>query len=161
LLTAIALLLSACGAAEPEAKSSGGGEKRAKPKPETTATTTPSPDLARESTTPTPTPTKVSKKAELPPAVKCQRRPPKRSEIFSRSMYGDDQPPDAMLRGAGWVWDFGEKECITSVEFALRANPNLPGFCTEVGYVIDNRGYPVDRRPAPPIPNVVASTGDC
>jgi hypothetical protein len=66
-----------------------------------------------------------------------------------------------MRLGAGYVWDFGDEECITSMEFALSTNPGLPGYCTEVGRVGANPGYRVDARPAPRIPNIIGAQGDC
>ncbi|GAB2732329.1 hypothetical protein [Nocardioides pakistanensis] len=116
-----------------------------------------------DSTTPSMEPSKAqqSKPSPLPAPVRCQNRKSNQGEIFVRDTYGADEPPTAMRLGAGWVWDFGEEECITSIEFALRANPGLPGYCTEVGLVRENRGYPVDQRPAPPLPRPIGFAGDC
>lgn len=66
-----------------------------------------------------------------------------------------------MRLGEGYVWDFGKKECITSTEFAVRMQPGVPGFCTEVGKVADNKGYDVKKRPALRLSKVIASSGSC
>lgn len=91
----------------------------------------------------------------------CAHRKGNPGEIYVWNSYGSDQPPDAMRLGAGYVWDFGEKECITSTEFALRSNPRLPGFCTEVGKVSANPNYPVDARPARRLSKIIGQRGDC
>lgn len=98
----------------------------------------------------------------LPPPVKCARKPGNPGEIYVWSSSGNDQPPDAMRLGAGYVWDFGDKECITTTEFALRSVPvGLIGYCSEVGRVSDNPGYPVNARPAPRLASVIGRRGDC
>lgn len=63
--------------------------------------------------------------------------------------------------GAGWVWDFGNKRCITNVEFALGSNPPLAGFCTQVAYVRDNPGWNPDQAPSPRLRKIIAEAGDC
>jgi hypothetical protein len=66
-----------------------------------------------------------------------------------------------MCLGAGCVWDWGDKQCITTTEFAFRTVALLAGYCTEVGKVADNPRYPVNARPAPRIPNITGQRGDC
>jgi hypothetical protein len=63
--------------------------------------------------------------------------------------------------GGGWVWNFGDKKCITTVEFALLGNPSLQGFCTQVAYASSNPGYNPGAVPAPPLSSVIGTRGDC
>lgn len=101
-------------------------------------------------------------KTPLTPQAKCVRRSGNPGEIYVWSSYGNDQPPDAMRLGAGYVWDFGEKECVTTTEFALRTVPvSMSGYCSQVGKVADNPGYRVNARPAPRLSNVIGQRGDC
>jgi hypothetical protein len=95
------------------------------------------------------------------PAAKCASRTGNAGEIYVWNSYGSDQPPDAMRLGGGHVWDFGDKKCLTTTEFALSTVPKLKGFCTEVGKVSANPGYRVNARPAPRIPNIIGQAGDC
>ena len=66
-----------------------------------------------------------------------------------------------MRLGAGYVWDFGERTCITSTEFALTTNPGLPGFCTKVAKVSANPGYRVDDVPAHRLERTIGQSGHC
>ena len=93
--------------------------------------------------------------------MQCANRKGNPGEIYVWNSYGSDQPPDAMRLGAGYVWDFGEKECITSTEFALRTNPGLSGLCTEVGKVAVNPGYRVNARPTRRLAKILGQSGDC
>lgn len=126
--------------------------------PETTQPpeTTPSPTQATTQPPPSASPSQA-----LPPAAACVRREGNPGEIYVWNSYGTDQPPDALRLGAGYVWDFGEEECITSEEFALRGNPSLPGYCTEVAKVAANPYYRLNQRPAPRLRNVTGTAGDC
>lgn len=94
-------------------------------------------------------------------AVACQRRKGNPGEIYEWTSLGNDGPPEAIRLGAGYVWNFGDKKCITSTEFALTTNPPLPGYCTEVGKVAANPGYNVNARPAPRLKNIIGQRGDC
>ncbi len=94
-------------------------------------------------------------------AAQCVRRKGNPGEIYVWNSYGTDQPPDAMRLGGGYVWDFGDKQCITTTEFALSTVPPLDGFCTEVGKVSANPGYRVNARPAPRMPSIIGQAGDC
>lgn len=165
-LAACAFILSACGESD-EAQTaetpSASSESPATTPPTQSASASQSPSV-----TPTETPKPVEKKTKEPtkadentPAVKCARRKGNPGEIFVWNSYGGDQPADAMRLGAGFVWSFGEKECITTTEFALRTVADLPGYCTEVGKVAANPGYRVNARPAERIPNIVGQRGDC
>lgn len=104
-------------------------------------------------------PTETPETEEDADITACVRRKGNPGEIFVWYSYG--KKPDATRLGAGFVWDFGDKKCITSTEFALNSNPGLRGYCTEVGKVAANAGYPVDARPAPRIPNIIGAVGDC
>jgi hypothetical protein len=97
----------------------------------------------------------------IEPAVACANRKGNPGEIYVWNSYGKDQPPDAIRLGAGFVWDFGAKKCITSTVFALKGNPGLPGYCTEVGKVADNPRYKVDARPARRLAQIIGQRGDC
>lgn len=100
-----------------------------------------------------PTPSSTSQ----PPRVACRNRPAK-DEIFVRYLTPGMQTTAQRL-GGGWAWDESVDECVTGVEFVLRANP--PGSCTQVGRVGKNRSYDVDERPAPPLKSVEEERGDC
>ena len=97
---------------------------------------------------------------ETDPVVLCNSRPPATEEIYVR-YNTTDEPPTAIRLGGSWTWDFGEKECITSTEMALRSNPPLPGFCTQVALVSDNPRFDPDVRPAPQLRRVLGTKGDC
>jgi hypothetical protein len=114
---------------------------------------------ASPSLLPSPTPKQTPKPTAVEPAVACQSRPAG-DEIFVRYIT-TDEPPTAIRLGGGWVWNFGDKKCVTSVEFALASNPQLDGFCTEVGYASANAGYDPDARPAPRLRRIAARRGDC
>jgi len=66
-----------------------------------------------------------------------------------------------MRLGGGWVWNWGDNKCITSVQFAIDANPTMAGFCTQVALVSTNAGYDEDAVPAPRLKKVIALTGSC
>ena len=87
-----------------------------------------------------PSPKKTPTVGEANPVVTCQSRKSNADEIFVRHIT-TDEPPTATRLGSGWVWDFGAKKCITSVEFALLSNPPLPGLCTQVVFVSSNPAY--------------------
>ncbi len=106
------------------------------------------PAEAQAARAPTPTrPLQVAEPKGNEPAVECQNRP-SGDEIFVRYLT-TDEPPTAIRLGGGWVWDFGENECISTVEMALRSNPPLPGFCTQVALVSSEPRYDPNARPAP------------
>lgn len=96
-----------------------------------------------------------------PGAVACARRRGNPGEIYAWNSYGNDQPPDVTRLGEGFVWDFGDKKCITSTEFALKIVADLPGYCTEVAKVTSNPGYNEDARPAPRLNDIIGQRGDC
>lgn len=135
-------------------------EVNGEPEPEPSEEPEPEPSEEPEPTESTDEPS-ASPSEEIPPAAACVRRKGNSGEIYVWNSYGSDQPPDAMRLGAGFVWDFGEEECITSTEFALRGNPGIPGYCTEVGKVRANPGYRVNKRPADRLANVIGVAGDC
>ena len=137
---------------------------------EKTAKPTPSPTNSRVASSPSATPVpmvttakpKATKKVPKLTAVgKCNSRPPKGSEIYVRYLSNGDDPPNSTSLGAGYSWDFGTKECVTSVEMALRSDSGLPGYCTQVAYIDDNPGYDVDRIPSLPFKRLLAMAGDC
>lgn len=133
------------------------------PEPEAEAEPSASNSPTEEPSTPAPPSPSVSESlsAEDMEAVACQRRKGNPGEIYVWNSYGNDQSPDAIRLGAGYVWDFGDRICITSTQFALDSNPGLPGYCTEVGKVANNPGYRVNERPAARIPNILGQAGDC
>ena len=139
-------------------------EVNGEPEQEPTEEPEPEPEKSEEPE-PTQSPTEpeptASPSEKIPPAAACVRRKGNPGEIYVWNSYGTDQPPDAMRLGAGFVWDFGEEECITSTEFALRANPGIQGYCSEVGKVRANPGYRVNQRPADRLANVSGVAGDC
>ena len=57
--------------------------------------------------------------------------------------------------------EHGDPLVVTSAELILGTNPPLPGYCTEVGTVAANPGYPVNSRPAPRLALVIGQEGDC
>ena len=59
------------------------------------------------------------------------------------------------------MWDAATQECVTSIEFVLRTNPEGAGYCTRVGLVSQNKGYDEENRPAPKLRRVAAQRGDC
>lgn len=162
-----ALLLGGCGTSKPEAGAAGpiaaSTASDTRPEPESSApqtSTSPSPTSLPATTTPAPTKKPSQPAKPLPPAVACQSRPPASDEILVRSVT-TDEPPTVIRLGGGWVWDFGDKKCITSVQMAIMANPMLAGFCTQVALVTTNPGYDEDAIPAPRLKKVIASTGNC
>ncbi len=112
------------------------------------------------SVSPSPSLTQGLSGAERKAAVACQSRPPAGEEIFVRFITTDG-PPTATRLGGGWVWDFGDKKCITPTVSAIKGNPPLPGFCTQVAYVSANPGYDPNEVPAPRLHKVIAAGGDC
>lgn len=76
-------------------------------------------------------------------------------------MVTTDDPTTVMRLGGGWVWDWGNKRCITSLRFAIQGNPTLPAHCTQVALVSTNPGYDEDSVPAPRLKKVIAATGSC
>ncbi len=124
------------------------------PSPPPSAAVTASPKSQPKREPPPPPP------AETDPVVLCNSRPPATGEIYVRYIT-TDEPPTAIRLGGNWTWDFGEKECITSTEMALRSNPPLSGYCTQVALVSDNPRFDPDVRPAPQLRRVVGARGDC
>jgi len=92
--------------------------------------------------------------------VECAHRPGNENEIVERNVTTDG-PPTATRLGGGWAWDFGDKKCITSIDMAVKTNPPLEGFCTQVALVSDNPGYDENAVPAPPLRKVIAASGSC
>lgn len=111
-------------------KAAGSAEKKP------SAANSPTTDESKE---PEPSPTSEPNPS---PAVACANRKGNPGEIFVWNSYGDDQPPDAMRLGAGFVWNFRDKKCITSTEFALSTVPQLRGFL--------HRGGQGERKPRLP-----------
>ena len=109
---------------------------------------------------PSPNPPKAVAPKAVPPAGACGMRPPATGEILVRMVTTDD-PTTVMRLGGGWVWDWGNKRCITSLRFAIQGNPTLPGHCTQVALVSTNPGYDEDAVPAPRLKKVIAATGSC
>lgn len=109
---------------------------------------------------PTRAPVKAKPSKPISPAAACGMRPPATGEILVRSVTTDD-PPTVLRLGGGWVWNWGDKKCITSVQFAIDANPTMAGFCAQVALVSANLGYDEDAVPAPRLKKVIASTGSC
>lgn len=94
------------------------------------------------------------------PAVKCERRSTKAGEILVRFVT-PDEPPYTTRLGSHGVWDHGDEVCLTSMEFALKTDPGLPGVCTQVAYVRDNPGYNEDRVPSARLKHLRGQAGDC
>lgn len=82
-------------------------------------------------------------------AVACEMRPPATGEILVRSVTTDD-PTTVIRLGGGWVWNWGDKKCITSVQFAIDANPSMAGFCPGCAR-LDQRRLQRGRYPGTPI----------
>ena len=59
------------------------------------------------------------------------------------------------------MWNWGDKKCITSVQFAIDANPTMAGFCIQVALVSTDAGYNEDAIPAPRLKKVISATGSC
>lgn len=161
-------IVSACGADGVSAPGSTNLTKTAAPSkwatPPDASTSPNSTNSPRPTNSPTAKQTVNSpapKPKAIDPAVACARREGNPGEIYVWNSYGSDQPPDAMRLGAGYVWDFGERTCITSTEFALTTNPGLPGFCTKVAKVSDNPGYRVDDVPAHRLKRIIGQSGQC
>lgn len=123
------------------------------------------PTVPIPATTPVPVPTsrapvKAKPSKAISPAAACGMRPPATGEILVRSVTTDD-PPTVLRLGGGWVWNWGDKKCITSVQFAIDANPTMAGFCAQVALASTNVGYDEDAVPAPLLKKIIASTGSC
>lgn len=154
--------VSSCGAEDAPAPSSTGITKTPSATPATRpASSTPTATLTATHAPTTAAPKPKPKPKPTDPAAACASRKGNPGEIYVWNSYGSDQPPDAMRLGAGYVWNFGDRTCITSTQFALTTNPGLPGFCTKVAKVSANPGYRVDDVPAPRLKHIIGQSGDC
>ena len=133
--------------------------ERASDKP--TAAASPTATKATTSPPPSPKPSATKKPSGDPRIAACTSRKPKGSEIYVRYITNGDDPPNSVRLGAGYVWNFGEKKCVTSTQFALLTDPGLPGYCTQVGNVNENPGYDENRIPSRPLKVVSGTAGDC
>jgi hypothetical protein len=129
----------------------------------TTGSTTATPPAATQDPTsvaPPAAPTPAAPDPASSPQAQCAAKPSTSGEIIARSVTPDGSAMASQL-GGGYVWDFGAGECVTAVEYVLRGNTNLPGFCTQVAYASTNPGYDDNAVPAPPLKDVVATAGSC
>ena len=69
------------------------------------------------------------------------------------------EAPIAQELGGEWGWDYTTDKCLTSVQFMMATAPQMPGNCTQVGYVADNPGYDPNATPAAPLAELAAESG--
>ena len=91
-------------------------------------------------------------------ATRCDDRKNASGDIYVR-MKTRGTATVAQELGGEWRWDYSTGKCLTSVQLMIATAPQVPGSCTWVGYVADNRGYHVNATPARPLRNVAASSG--
>ena len=101
--------------------------------------------------------------ADLPAKVvreelACAERPPGSGRIYVRTVTPGGSPQVKRLSGDR-RWDSASGQCLTSLQLALAAAAPGAGYCTQVGYVVDNPGYDLKATPAPPLTHVAAHAG--
>jgi hypothetical protein len=91
----------------------------------------------------------------------CQRKesgPPASGDVYLRTIQ-PGAPPSTAEYGGEWVWNSTLGKCLTSVQMLIAVAPQVPGYCTQVGYVADNPGYDVNAAGNPPLKHLAAESG--
>ena len=59
------------------------------------------------------------------------------------------------------VGDADLLRCKSTLDTWRADQPTGTGYCSKIAWALDNPGYDVDVRPAPPLKRVVDQVGDC
>jgi hypothetical protein len=88
----------------------------------------------------------------------CSKLSTPPGDIYVR-MIQVGQAAVAQQLGGEWVWNAKLDKCLTSMQMVIAAAPQIPGTCTQVGYVADNPGYNPNAKVAAPLKHVAAQAG--